>query len=69
RHGGLRRTRRALPDFIPLVALKLDEAQRKAVTAEIERWLDGMAVGVPSAPSFSAEEQGCPGACPGSGPA
>jgi Trehalase len=40
--------------FIPLVALKLDEAQRKAVTAEIERWLDGMAVGVPSAPSFSA---------------
>jgi mannosylglycerate hydrolase len=39
--------------FIPLVALKLDEPKRKAVTAEIERWLDGMVVGVPSAPSFS----------------
>ena len=39
--------------FIPLVALMLDEAQRDAVTAEIERWLDGMVVGVPSAPAFS----------------
>ncbi len=40
--------------FIPLVALTLDEAQRKAIVAEIERWLDGMVVGVPSTPSFSA---------------
>ncbi|WP_262297250.1 MGH1-like glycoside hydrolase domain-containing protein [Microvirga sesbaniae] len=39
--------------FIPLVALELDEAQREAVTAEIERWLDGMVVGVPSTPAFS----------------
>jgi glycogen debranching enzyme len=39
--------------FIPLVALTLDDAQRSAVTAEIERWLDGMVVGVPSAPAFS----------------
>jgi len=39
--------------FIPLVALKLDDAQRKAIVAEIERWLSGMAVGVPSTPSFS----------------
>ncbi|MGF9761612.1 neutral trehalase [Microvirga sp. 0TCS3.31] len=39
--------------FIPLVALALDGAQRSAVTAEIERWLDGMVVGVPSAPRFS----------------
>jgi glycogen debranching enzyme len=39
--------------FIPLVALKLDEAQRSAVIAEIERWLSGMVVGVPSTPSFS----------------
>lgn len=39
--------------FIPLVALTLDEAQRSAVTAEIERWLDGMVVGVPSTPAFS----------------
>ncbi|MEE1612999.1 MGH1-like glycoside hydrolase domain-containing protein [Microvirga sp. CF3016] len=39
--------------FIPLVALTLDEAQRNAVTAEIERWLDGMVVGVPSTPAFS----------------
>ena len=34
-------------------ALTLDDAQRSAVTAEIERWLDGMVVGVPSAPAFS----------------
>ncbi len=39
--------------FIPLVALILEDAQRAAVTAEIERWLDGMVVGVPSAPAFS----------------
>ncbi|HEV2566198.1 MAG TPA: trehalase family glycosidase [Microvirga sp.] len=39
--------------FIPLVALTLDEAQRNAVTAEIERWLAGMVVGVPSTPAFS----------------
>jgi glycogen debranching enzyme len=39
--------------FIPLVAVTLDGAQQSAVTAEIERWLDGMVVGVPSAPRFS----------------
>ncbi|MFC1459409.1 neutral trehalase [Microvirga arabica] len=39
--------------FIPLVAVTLDDAQRDAVMAEIERWLDGMVVGVPSAPRFS----------------
>ncbi|MBL0406669.1 neutral trehalase [Microvirga aerilata] len=39
--------------FIPLVAVSLDDAQRGAVMAEIERWLDRMVVGVPSAPAFS----------------
>lgn len=39
--------------FIPLVAVTLDGAQQSAVTAEIERWLDGMVVGVPSTPAFS----------------
>ncbi|WP_114943535.1 MGH1-like glycoside hydrolase domain-containing protein [Microvirga calopogonii] len=39
--------------FIPLVALTLDDRQRTAVVAEVERWLSGMVVGVPSAPSFS----------------
>jgi hypothetical protein len=39
--------------FIPLVAVTLDGVQQSAVTAEIERWLDGMVVGVPSAPRFS----------------
>lgn len=39
--------------FIPLVAVTLDDGQRSALTAEIERWLDGMVVGVPSAPRFS----------------
>jgi glycogen debranching enzyme len=31
----------------------LDDGQKSALTAEIERWLDGMVVGVPSAPRFS----------------
>ncbi|MBA1155285.1 MGH1-like glycoside hydrolase domain-containing protein [Microvirga mediterraneensis] len=39
--------------FIPLVALTLDDAQRTAIVAEVERWLSGMFVGVPSTPSFS----------------
>ncbi|MGO4526345.1 neutral trehalase [Microvirga sp. 2MCAF35] len=39
--------------FIPLVALTLDDGQRTAIVAEIERWLSGMFVGVPSTPSFS----------------
>ncbi|QRM29554.1 trehalase family glycosidase [Microvirga sp. VF16] len=39
--------------FIPLVALTLDEPKRKAIAEEIERWLDGMVVGVPSTPAFS----------------
>jgi len=40
--------------FIPLIALKLGAEQRRAVTAEIERWIDGMVVGVPTTPSSSA---------------
>ena len=39
--------------FIPLVALTLADAQRAAVRAEIERWLDGLVVGVPSTAPFS----------------
>jgi glycogen debranching enzyme len=39
--------------FMPLVALLLDDAQRGAVTAEIERWRQGMVVGLPTTPAFS----------------
>ncbi|RDI62016.1 hypothetical protein DES45_101279 [Microvirga subterranea] len=39
--------------FMPLVALRLDDVQRKAVTAEIERWHQGLIVGLPTTPSFS----------------
>ncbi|MBM6595197.1 amylo-alpha-1,6-glucosidase [Microvirga pudoricolor] len=42
--------------FIPLIAVMLDQSQRKAVDAEIAHWCEGMAVGVPStmpsAPAF-----------------
>ncbi|WP_244610625.1 amylo-alpha-1,6-glucosidase [Microvirga pakistanensis] len=40
--------------FIPLIAVMLDGHQRGAATAEIERWTDGMVVGVPTTPSWSA---------------
>ncbi|MCB8820186.1 MGH1-like glycoside hydrolase domain-containing protein [Microvirga rosea] len=39
--------------FIPLVAIALSDNQRDAVRAELRRWLDGMAVGVPSTAPFS----------------
>jgi glycogen debranching enzyme len=39
--------------FIPLVALELDVGQREAIGAEIQRWCDGMVVGVPSTAPFS----------------
>jgi glycogen debranching enzyme len=39
--------------FIPLVAITLDDQQRAAVAAEIERWCDGMVVGLPSTAPFS----------------
>ncbi|PVE21550.1 neutral trehalase [Microvirga sp. KLBC 81] len=39
--------------FIPLVAVSLDANQRSAVAAEIERWCDGMVVGLPSTAPFS----------------
>jgi glycogen debranching enzyme len=39
--------------FVPLVALRLADTQQAAVRAEIERWLDGLIVGVPSTAPFS----------------
>jgi hypothetical protein len=39
--------------FVPLVALTLDDAQQAAIRAEIERWIDGLVVGVPSTAPFS----------------
>lgn len=39
--------------FIPPVAVTLKDRQRAAVAAEIERWCDGMVVGVPSTAPFS----------------
>jgi glycogen debranching enzyme len=39
--------------FMPLLALKLDEDQRKAASEEIARWCDNAVGGLPSAPSFS----------------
>ncbi|MCB5174490.1 MGH1-like glycoside hydrolase domain-containing protein [Microvirga lenta] len=39
--------------FMPLVALRIDDAQRQAVQAEIERWHEGMVVGLPSTAPFS----------------
>ncbi len=39
--------------FIPLVAVTLDDQQRPAVAAEIERWCDGMVIGLPSTAPFS----------------
>lgn len=40
--------------FIPIVALHLTHAQKKAVTDEIVRWNRGMIVGVPSTAPFSS---------------
>jgi glycogen debranching enzyme len=40
--------------FIPPIAVTLDRTQQAAVRAEIERWVDGLVVGVPTTPSFSA---------------
>jgi hypothetical protein len=39
--------------FIPLIALELNPHQRETVRDEIERWCNGMVIGVPSTPSFS----------------
>ncbi len=38
--------------FMPLLALDLDAHQRSRVKGELERWLDGLALGVPSVPAF-----------------
>jgi glycogen debranching enzyme len=39
--------------FMPLLAIELDAAQRRAVEAEIGRWCTGLAVGLPSTAPFS----------------
>jgi glycogen debranching enzyme len=39
--------------FMPLLALGLDEAQRRSVEDEIRRWCAGMVVGLPSTAPFS----------------
>jgi len=39
--------------FMPLLALRLDEGQRRDVEAEIGRWCAGMVVGLPSTAPFS----------------
>jgi hypothetical protein len=41
--------------FIPLIALELDIHQRETVRDEIERWCQGMFVGVPSTAPFSSD--------------
>jgi glycogen debranching enzyme len=41
--------------FIPLIALELDPRQRKTVRDEIERWCNGMVIGVPSTAPFSSD--------------
>ncbi|CAF1005929.1 unnamed protein product [Rotaria sordida] len=41
--------------FIPLIAIELDTYQREAVQDEIERWCNGMIVGVPSTAPFSSD--------------
>jgi glycogen debranching enzyme len=41
--------------FIPLAALILDADQKAAAKAEIERWCDGMVVGLPSTAPFSQD--------------
>ncbi len=39
--------------FIPLIALELNLYQRETIRDEIERWCNGMVIGVPSTPPFS----------------
>lgn len=39
--------------FMPLVALRLDAERRGAITAELSRWCEGIALGLPSTPAFS----------------
>ena len=39
--------------FMPLLAVALDDRQRKAVREEITRWCSDVAVGLPTTPSFS----------------
>jgi glycogen debranching enzyme len=39
--------------FMPLLAVALDDDQRKAVGEEITRWCSDVAVGLPTTPSFS----------------
>ncbi|CAF1088614.1 unnamed protein product [Rotaria sp. Silwood1] len=41
--------------FIPLIAIELDTRQRESVRDEIERWCNGMIVGVPSTAPFSSD--------------
>lgn len=41
--------------FIPLLALSVTLEQRKQIATEIERWCDGLVVGVPSTPIFSPD--------------
>ncbi|UJR32736.1 hypothetical protein I4U23_020195 [Adineta vaga] len=41
--------------FIPLIAVELNSHQRKIIQDEIERWCQGMVVGVPSTAPFSAD--------------
>lgn len=41
--------------FIPLIALELSSQQREIVRNEIERWCDGLVLGVPSTPPFSSD--------------
>ena len=40
--------------FMPLIALTLTPAQRGAVAAEIRRWCDGLALGLPSTAPYSS---------------
>jgi hypothetical protein len=43
--------------FMPLLALRLDESQKRAVADEMARWCDGMVVGLPTtAPSWPGFE-------------
>jgi hypothetical protein len=37
--------------FMPLLALRLEDEQKRAVAAEVERWCEGMAVGLPTTPA------------------
>ncbi|CAF1452503.1 unnamed protein product [Adineta ricciae] len=41
--------------FIPLIALELDSYQRKSIQEEIERWCQGMVIGIPTTAPFSPD--------------